>query len=384
MLLCCIALASCSGGKGNGGEERRTPTVGYVVMQPANIPLPTVLGGRVVALETSQVRPQVTGLIRKIDFKPGGHVHAGQPLFQIDPRVYRAAVEQAQANLASAQANASAASAKAARYKPLVKIQAVSKQDYDDAAAAARVAKAAVAQSKASLDTAKLNLQFTTVPAPISGRIGRPLFTEGALVDSSQTSPLAIIQRFDNVYVDMQESAANLVRLRKVLASGTGVPGSTKVHLKLDDGSLYDHTGTVEFSDVTVNQDTGSVTLRARFPNPHGVLLPGMFVNAIFDQAVAKGAYRVPDAALQRDFTGKAYVFVVDKDSKVQRRTVQTDKTKGAFWIVTSGLKPGDKVVTQGLNRLRAGTKVKAVPASTPQHLGPPSHGKGAAGKSAS
>ncbi|WP_120718157.1 efflux RND transporter periplasmic adaptor subunit [Tsuneonella amylolytica] len=373
-----LLLAACSGGEEEGRQERPT-TVGFVVVQPTDVALPSTLAGRVVAQETSEVRPQITGLVRRVLFQPGGYVRAGQPLFQIDSSLYRAAAAEARANVASAEANARAASAKAARYKPLADMEAVSKQDYDDAAAAANAARAAVAQQRASLDTANINLRFTTVPAPISGRIGRPLVTEGALVGTTQPDPLAVIQRTDSVYVDMQQSAADLTALRQKLAGNGASAGSTTVRLRLDDGSMYGSTGTMQFSEVTVSQDTGTVTLRARFPNPQGLLLPGMFVTAILDQAVEKGAYLVPQSALQRDFNGKGYVFLVGKDGKAVRRAVEAERTSGTNWVVTSGLQPGAKIITQGLNQLKSGAAIKPVPASAPQKLqAPPPGGEGA------
>ena len=371
-LFACLLLAACAGGDAKDSRADRPSSVGFVVVQPTSVPLSTTLGGRVVAQETSEVRPQVEGLVRKIYFQPGGTVRAGQPLFQIDASLYRAATAQARANLTSAQASADAASAKARRYKPLAEMEAVSKQDYDDAAAAARAARAAVAQQRASLDTAQINLRFTNVPAPISGRIGRPLVTVGALVGANQADPLAVIQRTDSVYVDMQQSAGDLTRLRQSLAADGIAPGSTSVRLKLDDGSFYGAAGTVQFSEVTVSENTGTVTLRARFPNPQGVLLPGMFVTAVFDQAVESGVFLVPQAALQRDFSGKGFVFLVGPKGKALRQMVEADRTSGAYWVVTKGLKPGAKIITQGLNNLKSGAAVKAVPARAPQRLGPP------------
>ena len=383
VLFVCVSLAACSGGDAKDSHADRPAAVGYVVVQPTSVPLSTTLGGRVVAQETSEVRPQVEGLVRKIYFQPGGRVRAGQPLFQIDASLYRAAAAQAQANLASAQANADAAGAKARRYKPLADMEAVSKQDYDDAAAAARAARAAVAQQRASLDTAQINLRFTNVPAPISGRIGRPLVTVGALVGTNQADPLAVIQRTDSVYVDMQQSAADLTRLRQSLAAGGTSAGSASVRLKLDDGSFYGATGTVQFSEVSVSESTGTVTLRARFPNPQGLLLPGMFVTAVFDQAVQSDVFLVPQAALQRDFNGKGYVFLVGPDGTAVRRTVEADRTSGAYWVVTKGLQPGARIIVQGLNNLKSGAKIKPVPANAPQPLQPPASdgGGGGAGK---
>lgn len=372
-----LGIAGCSSeGDEKGGGGRPPPSVGFIVARQDSAPLPATLAGRVVAQETSEVRPQITGLVRAIRFQPGGYVRAGQPLFEIDASLYRASAAEATAALNSAQAAATAASAKAARYRPLAAMGAVSKQEYDDAAAAANVARAQVAQQRASLDTARINLRFTTVPAPISGRIGRPLVTQGALVSSNQADPLALIQKTDSVFVDMQQSAAELTRLRRALASGEGAQaGSTTVRLTFDDGTAYPVTGTVQFSEVTVNEGTGTVTLRARFANPQGLLLPGMFVTARFDQAVETGVVLVPQAALLRDFNGDAFVYLVGNDGKAQRRVVETERTSGANWVVTGGLAPGDRIIVQGLNGLKAGDKVKAVPASTPQRIGAPPGG---------
>lgn len=369
-------LAACSGGKGNDAKQKQVPQVGFVVVKESAVPVQTVLPGRIVAAETSEVRPQITGVVQKRLFTEGATVQAGQPLFQIDPSLYRASVNQATANLASANANAEAAAAKAERFKPLAKIEAVAQQDYVDALALARQAKAAVQQNNATLETAKINLRFTTVPAPISGKIGRSLFTVGALVSASQADPLAVIQRMDRVFVDMQQSTAELLALRRALSNGGALPGSTAVRLTLEDGSEYPVPGTVQFSDVTVNQATGTVTLRATFPNPKGELLPGMFVQAQFEQAVDPHAYLVPQEALQRDLGGEAYVWVVGANDKTVRRAVTAERTYKAAWVVTDGLKAGDKVITQGTNNLKPDMPIKPVPASTPQPVKPPKSGK--------
>ncbi len=341
------------------------------MITPQAVPLSVTLAGRTVAYETSEVRPQVSGVIRKRFFTEGGYVRAGQPLFEIDPSLYRAAVNQAEANLASAKASADAAIAKANRFRPLAEMEAIAKQDYTDAAAQARSARAAVDQNAAALETTRINLRFTSVPAPISGRIGRSLVTVGALASASQTTPLAVIQRTDPIYVDMQQSVSQLTALRRRLAQG-GVSGaSTEVRLIFDDGSEYELPGTVEFSEVTVNENTGTVTLRARFSNPQNLLLPGMFVNAVFDQAIDPNAYLVPQPAVLRDFDGSAYVFVVGKDNKAQRRKIETSRTHGQSWVVTKGVARGDKVILQGLNALKNGDTVRPMPASSPQRLGP-------------
>lgn len=362
--------AACSGQGGPDGKGKGAPEVGYVTVNPQAVPVPTELGGRVVASATSEVRPQISGVILKRHFTEGGYVRAGQPLFEIDPSLYRAATNQAAADLASAQASATAAATKADRYRPLAKIEAIAKQDYTDAESQAQVARATVAQRRAALETARINLRYTTVPAPISGRIGRSLFTKGALVSAGQTDPLAIIQSTDPVYIDMQQSSADLTRLRRSFADGGMQNGNAIVHLRLEDGSEYPQPGQVQFSEVTVDESTGSVTLRARFPNPQGLLLPGMFVTAIFDQAINPNAFLVPQQALQRDFDGTPFVYLVGQGSKAERRKVVTNQTAGTNWVVTAGLKPGDRVITQGTSGLTHGKAIRPVPASKAQTPG--------------
>lgn len=368
-----FALAGC--GKGEGEQKRPAPQVGFVVANVSAVPVSVTLGGRTVAFETSEVRPQVSGVIRARLFTEGAVVRQGQPLFQIDPSIYQAAVNQAAANLQSAQASAEATAARAARYKPLADMEAISRQDYTDALAQAKQNQAAIAQARAALETARINLRFTTVPAPISGRIGRSLFTTGALVNANQAGPLAVIQRTDPIFVDMQQSSAELITLRKALAAGGIAPGSTSVRLQLEDGSDYGMVGTVQFSEMTVNEATGTVILRARFPNPQGLLLPGMFVRATFDQAVESKAFLVPQQAVQRDVNGDAVLYVVGKDNKAERRTVTATRTVGADWVVTAGLRPGDRIITQANSNLKSGMEVRPVPASTPQMVAPRSGG---------
>lgn len=373
-----ILLAACGAAKdpadrgGRGGPVR----VGYVVVNPTSVPLMTQLGGRVVAFETSEVRPQVNGLIRARYFQEGSVVRKGQPLYRIDPSLYQAAENQAQANVASARASAEAARTLAARYKPLVEQQAISKQDYTNAVAQARQADAAVAQSNAALRTAQINLHYTSIPAPISGRIGRSLATVGALVTANQTNPLAVITRVDPIYVDMQEPTADLLALRKALSTGGVAPGSTQVRLKLDDSSDYGYTGTVKFAELITNESTGTVTLRAEFPNPQGMLLPGMFVQAVFTQAVDQNVFVVPQQAVQRDIGGEAYVFIVGPGNKAIRRAVNATRTYGPNWVVLGGLNAGDKVITQGTGNLRNGVPIRPVPQSAPQRLVPGEPGK--------
>jgi membrane fusion protein (multidrug efflux system) len=373
-----LALSSCGGGKDQKPAGPQTPQVGYVTVSESGVPMTTELPARTSAYETSDVRPQVSGVIRQRYFTEGSLVHKGQPLYQIDPSLYRASVAQARANLANAEATAQAAQIKADRYKPLAQMQAVAQQDYTDAAAAAKEAQAAVQQYKAALQTAQINLHYTNVPAPITGRIGRSLYTVGALVTSDQTDPLAQISRLDPIYVDIQQSSADELKLRQSLAKGGVVPTQAVVHLKLDDGSEYGMTGTVQFAEATVDENTGTVTLRAKFPNPQGLLLPGMFVRAEFAQAIDPHAILVPQAGVAHDPKGNATVLVVGPDNKVVQKNVTADRTQGAFWVVTGGLKPGDKVITEGSLNAKPGMTVKPVPAGTPEKIQPP---QGKAGK---
>lgn len=382
-----LLLAACGSQAQQGGAGKRgqggPPQVGFVVVQPGPVPVQTTLSGRVNAFRTAEVRPQVSGVIYRRLFTEGAVVRQGQPLYQIDPSLYRAAVAQASANLASASAAAQAAQVKADRYKPLAAAQAVAQQDYTDAAAAARQARAAVAQNRAALNTAQINLRFTTVPSPISGRIGRSLFTEGALVTGNQADPLAVISTLDTVYVDIQQSSADMLALRRTLAGGGALPSGASVRLVLEDGSAYAFTGTIQFSEVTVNEATGTVTLRAKFPNPQGTLLPGMFVQAMFDQAVDPDAYLVPQPALQRDLGGDAFVYIVGQGNKVERRMVTAERTYGENWVITAGLKPGDKVISQSTGNLKQGLAIRPVPASAPQHVAPRRPGAGGKGNAA-
>lgn len=378
----CIAIAAALSliavsGCGERAEKpsrgpKGPPQVGFVTMARSSVPMVVELAGRVTAFEVSEVRPQVAGLIRERLFTEGTIVRRGQTLYRIDPRIYAATAAQARANLQSAEATAQGARISAGRLKPLAAIEAVSAQDLTDAEARAREAEAAVAQNRAALETARINLGFTTVPAPITGRIGRSLATVGALVTTNQVDPLAIIQRLDPIFVDMQQASADLLALRRSLATGGTVPASARVRLILEDGSDYGLTGTVQFSEAVVNAATGTVTLRARFPNPQGVLLPGMFVRARFAQGIDTDAFLVPQAALARDAKGAATVFVVGADNKAVQRAVTATRTQGADWVVTAGLQPGDRVIIQGTANVRPGAVVRPVPANTPQRLTTP------------
>jgi membrane fusion protein (multidrug efflux system) len=389
-----LALAACGGGAGDkGGEQEKgkgggaggrggggPAQVGYVVVQPTSVPLVSELAARVVAFQSSEVRPQVSGVIQRRFFTEGSIVRRGQPLYQIDPSLYRASANEAQASVANAQATAEAARIRAERYRPLAQIEAISKQDYTDAVATQRQAQAQIALNRAQLDTARINLRFTTVPAPITGRIGRSLFTVGALVSATQTDPLTTIQQLDPIFVDIQQSAAELLSLRRALASGGSVPARADVRLKLEDGSDYGLVGSVEFAEVVVDQSTGTVTLRARFPNPKGLLLPGMFVRAQFSQSIDQNAFLVPQQAVSRDPKGNATVWMVGANNKAVQREVTAERTQGAYWVVTGGLKNGDRIITQGTGTLKPNAAIRPVPANTPQRVAPPPRKDGDAG----
>ena len=374
-LVLLLFVAACQPAQDAAGKRgpRGTPEVGFRIMRQASVPIVTELPGRINASRTADVRPQVSGVIRRRLFDEGSLVRQGQPLYQIDPSLYRAAADQAAANLASADAAAGAAAAKADRYRPLAAEQAVAQQDYTDAAAQARQARAAVAQQRAALNTAQINLRFTTVPAPLTGRIGRSLYTEGALVTGNQTEPLAVISVLDPVYVDVQQSTADLLRLRRQLAGGGAAPATAEARISLDDGTDYGISGSVEFSEVTADPATGSVALRARFANPQGLLLPGMFVRVQFVQASQPNAFLVPQIALTRDPQGRAQVYLVGPGNTAVARTVTADRTFGENWVVTAGLADGDRVITQGIGKLRPGQRsqpVKPVPEGAPQRVG--------------
>ncbi|MDB5736579.1 MAG: family efflux transporter subunit [Sphingomonas bacterium] len=359
-----IALALSACGKGDKTPPKQPPVVGVVTATPSSFALSTQLPGRTAPFLVSDVRPQVNGIVLARLFTEGALVHEGQPLYRIDPSLYRAAVGQAQGQLASAQANAVTARLKAGRYGDLEKINAVARQDADDARAAAGQAEAAITQQRATLDTARINLRYTILRAPISGRIGRSSVTPGALVTASQTNALATIQTLDPIYVDIQQSSTELLALRKALASGGLTPNKAAVKLKLEDGSDYPQTGTLEFAEVSADPTTGAVALRARFPNPQGLLLPGMYVRAIVGQAVRAGVILLPEAAVTHDPRGAASVLVVGADGKAAKRAVTEQGLQNGKWVVTGGIKPGERVIVEGSGKAKPGQAVRAVAAS--------------------
>jgi membrane fusion protein (multidrug efflux system) len=364
-LLVLIALGGCSRADNGAKAPPPPPEAGYVVLKAESVPLVIELAGRLSAYEVSEVRPQVSGIIRERLFAEGTTVRAGQTLYRIDSRLYRAAEAQARANLASAEATREAAQARAKRFRPLAEMEAVSQQDYTDAVATARAADAAVAQNRALVEAAAINQGYTNVLAPITGRIGRSVVTTGALVTASQAEALTTIQRLDPIFVDIQQSSADMLALRRALASGDVIPSSAKVKLMLEDGGEYAAAGDLQFAEAMVDQSTGSVTLRARFPNPSGLLLPGMYVRARLSQAIASAAILVPQQGVARGPRGEPTVMLVGADDKAVMRQVKTERTIGDKWLVTSGLEAGDKVIVEGLGRIKAGQAIRPVPAGS-------------------
>lgn len=358
-----LTLAACGKGQGGAGMQGMggPSDVGVVVAKTEAVGLTSELSGRTSAVLVSEVRPQVGGIVKSRLFEEGGYVRAGQPLYQIDPATYQASYNSAAAGLAQAQATATAAKLKADRYKSLVETGAVSKQDNDDAQAAHLQAAANVAAQRAAVDAARINLGFTRVLSPISGRIGKSSVTPGALVTASQADAMATVQDTSRIYVDLTQSSAELLKLQKDMASGkTGRATSAQVTLKLEDGSTYPIPGRLEFSDVTVDPATGSIGLRATFNNPNGVLLPGMYVRAVLSAGTVQNGILVPQGGVSRDPKGNATVMVVGAKSLAEPRVITATQTIGDKWLVTDGLKPGDQIIVEGLQKVRPGAPVKA------------------------
>ena len=362
-----LALAGCgnkdaapAAGAGGGMPP---PEVGVIAAAPRTLPLATELPGRVEAGRTAQVRARVTGIVLKRLFTEGSDVKAGQVLFQIDPAPYRAALDSARATLAKAEANLAQATALFERYKPLREANAISQQDFVNAQAAQAQAQADVSSAKAAVQTAELNLGYATVTAPIGGRIGRALVTEGALVSQTEATQLALIQQLSPVYVNFTQSASELSQLRRRLAAGKAeaVGKSVPVHVLLDDGTELRQTGKLLFSDVSVDPTSGQVTLRAEVPNADGQLLPGMYVRGRIAQAQIDGAMLVPQQAVTRTPQGDT-VLVVGEDGKPAPRPVKIGGGEGGNWVVTGGLKTGDQVIVDGFQKMRPGAPVKPVP----------------------
>jgi membrane fusion protein (multidrug efflux system) len=362
-----VLLAAC--GPKQSAPPPQTPEVGVVTVEPTTVPVVTELPGRTSAFLVAQVRARVDGIVLRREFTEGGQVKAGQRLYKIDPAPYIATLNNAKATLAKAQANLVSTSAQANRYKVLVAANAVSKQDYDNAVASQGQAAADVAAGKAAVDTAQINLGYTDVTSPVTGQIGVSQVTPGAFVQASAATLLATVQQLDPVYVDLTQSSLDGLKLRREVQEGrlkTSGPGAAQVSLILEDGRVYSEKGKLQFTDVTVDQGTGSVTVRAIFKNADKVLLPGMFVRAKIEEGVNQNALVVPQIGITHDQKGQPTALVIGADNKVELRQLVTGGTFGSNWVVSSGLKPGDRVIVQGTDKARPGQQVKPVAAQLP------------------
>lgn len=362
-----LALSACDD-KTQSAPPPAPVEVSVITLQPQRVPLFTELPGRTAAYRVAEVRPQVSGIVLKRLFEEGSEVKAGQQLYLIDPATYQAAVQSAQADLVKARANLKSIEAKATRYADLVKINAVSRQDYDDVVASLDQAKAEIMVAQAAVETARISLNYTKVYAPIDGRIGKSSVTEGALVTANQSTSMATITQLDPIYVDVSQSSSELMRLRNAVSAGLvqqKQADQAPVTLTLDGSSqAYDQPGQLQFSDVTVDQTTGSVQVRAVFPNPRKELFPGLFVRARVEQGVRENALLVPQQALVRNPDGSATVWVVGTDNKVAQRQVTTAQAVADKWLINDGLQAGDRVVTEGLQKIRPGAEVRPVDAA--------------------
>ena len=365
LLLIAAACGNDGGARANPNATPQIAEVGVIEVSVQAVTLERELPGRTSAFRIAEVRARVNGIVLKRLFTEGSDVKAGQPLFKIDPAPYKAALDSARAQVARAQATVESAKQLVERYGKLTETNAISRQEYDDAVAREKTARAEVAAARAAEQTAKINLDYTTVTAPIAGRIGRSEVTEGAYVQQSTATLLATIQQLDPLYVDLTWSSADFMRMRRSLESGEleTTEGRAKVTILLEDGRAYPEPGTLQFADVSVDEATGSIALRATVPNPKAELLPGMFVRARIDEGTRPSALLVPQRAVTRDQNGRPIALVVDAAGKVERRQLETDRAVGDAWLVTKGLAAGDRVIVEGLQKARPGSTVKAVPA---------------------
>ena len=357
-------LTTCGKPQG-GGPQGGVPEVSVVTMQPERVTIITELPGRTSAYLVAEVRPQVSGIIQKRFFTEGSDVKAGELLYQIDPATYEAAYAGSKAALARAEANVISIRNRVDRYKELVTINAVSQQEYDDVTAALKQAEADIEANKAATETSRINLAYTRVTASITGRTGKSNVTVGALVTANQPTPLTVIQQLDPIYVDATQSSANLLNLKRNLAAGRikgGSPDQARVKLLLEDGTPFPLEGTLKFSDVTVDPSTGSFVLRVVFPNPKHMLLPGMYARALVQEGVMDNAILAPQQGVSRDPKGNPVALIVDAEGKVQQRMITVDRAMGDKWLVSSGLGAGDQLIVEGIQKVRPGVSVKAVP----------------------
>ena len=366
-----LALAACGKSQGPGGMPGAGgPTeVGIVVLQPETMAVTAELSGRTVANVIAEIRPQVGGVIQQRMFHEGGEVKAGELLYQIDPAMYQASFDSANASLAKAEANLTTARLKADRYQELLADKAVSQQAFDDANAALKTAEADVAANKAAVSVARINLNYTHVASPISGRIGKSSVTQGALVTANQATALATVQQLDPINIDVTQSTRDMMQLKRAFDAGqikSAGDGQAKVKLLLEDGSAYPLEGKLAFAEATVDAGTSTVTLRAVFPNPKRELLPGMYVRAVIEQGVREQSLLVPQQGVSHDPLGNATAMVVNAESKVEPRQLKAERAIGDKWLVTDGLKAGDKLIVEGLQKVRPGAPVTTVPAGSP------------------
>jgi membrane fusion protein (multidrug efflux system) len=363
-LMVSMMLAGCDRPQAPGPQKSAMP-VGVFIVKSQKVTITTELSGRTVPYKIADVRPQISGIVQQRVFREGSDVKAGEMLYQIDPAIYKAAFDSAKANLAKSQANLVTVGLKVDRYRELIKINAVSRQDFDDMDAAFKQAESDVAINKAALETTRINLDYTRIASPIAGRVGISSVTPGALLTANQAVALTTVQQLDPIYVDVVQPSADLVRMKHALESGLlkrAGPDAVKVHLKLDDNTTYALEGKLELSDVTVDQGTGTVTLRAVFPNPKHDLLPGMFVRAILEQGVNEQGILVPQQGVTHDARGNATALVLGKDGTVEARVLELGDAVADQWVVKSGLKVGDQLIVDSLQKIKPGAPARAVP----------------------
>jgi len=357
-----LVLTACGQSTAQTAPAAVAVEVGVVTLSTQDVTLHTELPGRTVAFQTAEIRPQVGGIILQRQFTEGGAVNAGDALYQIDPASFAATVQSAKASVAKAEADLQQAKAKASRYQQLIQQRLVSQQDYDEIQANFQQRQAEVAAAKAQLTSAQIQLDYSSIKAPISGQISKSSVTAGALVSAGQATALATIAQLDPIYVEVTQSSAELLKLKKSLASGALGQGSTKVRLTLEDGSQYPLQGQLQFAEVTVDASTGSVVLRAEFANPQQLLLPGMYVRATIASAVKSAAVLAPQRGISRNAKGEATAMVVNKEGIAELRLVNASRTIGDQWLIETGLNAGEQLIVEGLQKIRPGSPVKAVP----------------------
>ena len=371
-LVAMVALTGCeqATGQPQASGPQAVP-VGVITLKSQALTLKKELPGRINAFQIAEIRPQVSGIVQSRLFTEGKRVEKGESLYQINPDTFKAQLAVSEAAVASAQASIASSKSKATRFKELLKIQAVSQLDFDEADAAYKQALAALLTAKAQLQTAQINLDYSHVSSPISGQISKSSVTVGALVSANQSTALATVTQLDPIYVDLTQSSNELTRLKEALATGAltvDAANQTDVELTMEDGSVYPHKGTLQFSEVTVDPSTGSVTLRAQFPNPENFLLPGMYARASIVEGVVSDAILVPQRGVSRNSKGEPTAMVVNKDNKVESRVLQVDRTIGSNWLVTNGIKAGEKLIIEGLQKIRPGSAVAPEEAESTLH----------------